>query len=121
MTDAYIMAAALLPSLGQLLAIGAGLALAAWAIGGIVLRLGGSAVVIVGLVAAALAHPAGLLLAASGALLWAVGHWHYALRHHAYRSPLARRIFLQLLPSRFDPARRWATPTTTTPPTRTTP
>jgi uncharacterized membrane protein len=118
MLDTYNMAVAVLTGLGQLVAITAAAVLGAWAVGGVVLRLGGAGLVIAGLGAAALAHPAGLLVALLGAALWTAGHWLYTLRHHAYKSPLARRLFLQLLPARCDPARRWATPTTTT---RTTP
>ena len=50
---------------------------------------------------------AGIVLLAIGVLFWLVGHWHYALRHHVYKSPLAQRIFQQLLPRRLDPTRGW--------------
>jgi hypothetical protein len=62
-----------------------------------------------------------LLLLVVGQFLWLAGNWHFALRHHAYKSPLAPRIFHQLLPRRLDPTRdrgirtlnrngRWACP-----------
>ena len=71
----------------------------------------GGAAGLVGLFAC-LVHPLGLLLVVLGTPAWAVGHWHYALRHHAYKSPLARRVYLQVLPARLDPTRYWAAPTT---------
>lgn len=52
----------------------------------------------------------GIILLAVGVLLWLVGHWHYALRHHVYKSPLAQRLFQQLLPHRLDPTHGWAWP-----------
>ena len=87
--------------------------IALWLAAGVVLRLAGAATAVLGLLLA-LTHPLGLLLSATGALLWALGHWHYALRHHAYKSPLARRLFIDVLPSWADPTRTWAMPTTTT-------
>jgi hypothetical protein len=87
--------------------------LAVWVAGGALLRVGGAITVLVGLLVA-LGHPLGLLFVALGVVAWMAGHWHYALRHHTYKSPLARRLFLQLLPARLDPTRRWAIPTTTT-------
>jgi hypothetical protein len=79
----------------------------AWTLGGLLLRLGGLTTMLIGLT-----HPAGLALAAVGSLAWLAGHWLYGLRHHAYKSPLARRIYLQLLPTRLDPTRHWTFPTT---------
>ena len=32
-------------------------------------------------------------LFALGVILWLAGPWHFALRHHAYKSPLAQRAF----------------------------
>ena len=84
-----------------------------WIVAGVLLRAAGLLAVLVGL-ALTPTHPAGLVLAAPGALLWLIGHWHYVLRHHTYKSPLARRIYLDVLPRRLDPTRHWATPTTTT-------
>ncbi len=33
-----------------------------------------------------------------GAVAWLAGHWLYAVRHHYFRTSLARRIFLKALP-----------------------
>ncbi|MCW2995250.1 MAG: hypothetical protein JWQ18_2745 [Conexibacter sp.] len=85
-----------------------------WLAAGIVLRLGGIGVAAVGLLFALLRHPIGLLIAPLGGVLWAAGHWHYALRHHTYKSPLARRLFIDLLPDWADPTRGWSISTTTT-------
>lgn len=40
----------------------------------------------------------------------AVDHWHFALGHHNYKSPLAERVFQQLPPQRLDPTRDRAQP-----------
>lgn len=77
--------------------------------GGLLLRLGGIATATTGLLLAAARHPIGLLLAPLGVLLWTAGHWHYALRHHTYKSPLARRLFLDVLPTWADPTGNWTT------------
>jgi CDP-diglyceride synthetase len=79
-----------------------------WLAAGIVLRVLGIGIAAIGLLLALFGHPIGLLIAALGALLWAAGHWHYALGHHTYKSPLARRLFIDLLPSWADPTRGWA-------------
>lgn len=82
-----------------------------WLFGGVVLRVAGAVFVFVGLISlVTLANPAALLMVAIGLVMWLVGHWHFALRHHEYKSPLAQRIFLQVLPPRYDPTRNWATP-----------
>jgi hypothetical protein len=81
-----------------------------WMFGGVVLRVGGVVFVLVGLVSlVTLANPAALLMVIIGLVMWLAGHWHFALRHHAYKSPLAERVFL-LLPPRYDPTRDWGTP-----------
>jgi sulfite exporter TauE/SafE len=98
----------LLPAVLALLVVGL---IVAWLTAGIVLRVAGLAVATTGLLLALSRHPIGLLIAALGGLLWAAGHWHYALRHHTYKSPLARRLFLDLLPEQLDPTRHWAIPT----------
>jgi hypothetical protein len=84
-----------------------------WIAGSLVLRIGGLLTTLTGLLACP-TNPGGIALVPLGALAWLAGHWLFALRHHAYKSPLARRIYLQLLPARLDPTRRWAIPTTTT-------
>jgi hypothetical protein len=89
--------------------------LAFWVIGGIVLRLAGAALALLALVGLAVSSGhgagAGVPLFLVGVVLWLAGHWHFALRHHAYKSPLAQRVFLQLLPRRLDPTRNWGIPT----------
>lgn len=88
-----------------------------WIAGGLLLRLGGTIVAVLGaLVLAIDSNLAGIILLGIGLALWLTGHWHYALRHHEYKSPLARRIFLQLLPGRLDPTRDWAWPVANTGP-----
>lgn len=86
-------------------------ALAVWLFGGFVLRAGGALFAVGGLLATAstgsLATTAAAIL---GAVAWLAGQWLYGLRHHYYRSPLARRVFLEWLPARFDPTRRWGVP-----------
>jgi CDP-diglyceride synthetase len=57
-----------------------------------------------------LGNPVALFIAVLGFVMWLAGHWHFALRHHEYKSPLARRIFLQVLPPRYDPTRHWGAP-----------
>jgi hypothetical protein len=47
----------------------------------------------------------GIILLVLGAPLWLAGHWHYALRHYAYKSPLPQRAFQQILPRHLDPTR----------------
>jgi len=77
-----------------------------WITGGVILRLGGVLVAILGALVLAVDHSlAGIILLAVGALLWLAGHWHYVLRHHVYKSPLAQRLFQQVLPGRIDPTR----------------
>ncbi len=86
-------------------------ALIVWRLGGAVLRLAGGFFGIGGLVATASTGSGPMAVAAViGALLWLAGHWLWALRHHYYRSPLARRIFLTVLPEQLDPTRGWGVP-----------
>jgi hypothetical protein len=85
--------------------------LAFWVLGGVVLRLVGWALVLLAVFGLVLppsgdAGTAAMLLLV-GAVCWLAGHWHFALRHHTYKSPLAQRVFLQLLPRRLDPTRNW--------------
>lgn len=82
-----------------------------WLLGGVLLRIGGLLLVVAGGLGLALQHDAnGILVLAIGALLWLAGHWHHALRHHAYKSPLARYVFLRWAPAWLDPTRNWAVP-----------
>jgi hypothetical protein len=84
-----------------------------WIAGGALLRSGGILVALFGVLVPAVDHSlAGIVLLAVGAVLWLVGHWHYALRHHVYKSPLAQRVFQQLFPRRLDPTRGWSWPVT---------
>jgi hypothetical protein len=83
--------------------------LAFWLLGGIVARLGGLLFVCAGIADLALApNGSALLLVAAGALMWLAGHWHFALRYHEYKSPLARYVFCRWAPSWADPTREWA-------------
>ena len=85
-----------------------------WVLAGVVLRLVGWALVLLALFGLVL-PPAGdagaaAMLLLVGAVSWLAGHWHFALRYHTYKSPLAQRVFLQLLPRRLDPTRNWGIP-----------
>lgn len=83
----------------------------AWLLGGFLLRLCGLLLVLGGSVGLAVSGDiAGLLFAAIGALLWLAGHWHYALRHQEFKSPLARQAFCRCAPAWLDPTRGWAVP-----------
>ncbi|MGH2973579.1 MAG: hypothetical protein ACRDLL_01740 [Solirubrobacterales bacterium] len=85
--------------------------LALWLLGGVVLRIGGLLLALVGGFGIGLQHDAnGLFVLAIGALLWLAGHWHYALRHHEYKSPLAGYVFGCWAPEWLDPTRDWAIP-----------
>lgn len=85
--------------------------IAIWLLGGVFLRIGGLLLALAGGLGLALQRDAnGILIVAIGTLLWLAGHWHYALRHHAYKSPLARYVFLYWAPQWLDPTRDWAIP-----------
>jgi hypothetical protein len=79
--------------------------LALWLFGGFFARLGGLLLVLIGAAALALGAAGAPLTIAAGALLWLLGHLHYAVRHHSYKSPLARRVLGSRLPPRFDSTR----------------
>lgn len=82
---------------------------ALWLLGGVMLRIGGLLLVLAGGIGVGLQHDAnGLLVLLIGALLWLAGHWHYALRHHEYKSPLAGYVFLSWAPAWLDPTCGWA-------------
>lgn len=86
-------------------------ALFGWILGGVVLRLGGLLIAVAGLAGLAISGDvAGALTFVIGALLWLAGHWHFALRHQEYKSPLARHLFCRWLPTALDPTRRWTSP-----------
>jgi hypothetical protein len=88
-----------------------GALLATWLLGGVVLRIGGLLLILAGGLGAGLqGNPGGLLVLALGTVLWLVGHWHYAVRHHEYKSPLAGYVFMRWAPEWLDPTRDWAIP-----------
>jgi hypothetical protein len=85
--------------------------LACWLCGGVALRVGGALLAVVGLLSTAMTgSPSAALLCVIGALAWLVGQWAYGVRHHCFRSPLARRVFHEALPRRLDPTRGWGVP-----------
>lgn len=80
-----------------------------WVFGGIVARLGGLLFLFAGIADLALApNVSAFLPIAMGGLIWLTGHWHFALRHHEYKSPLARYVFCRWAPRWVDPTRNWA-------------
>jgi hypothetical protein len=88
------------------LAIVALVLLFAWVLGGVLLRLGGIAVALAGAVGvAASGNPNGVLVFAVGAALWLAGHWHWALRHGCFKSPLAGLLFGRWAPPMLNPTR----------------
>jgi len=69
----------------------------AWALGGLALRTGGALVFWVGLLGlAATGDPQAIPVAAAGGLAWLAGQAHFALRHGAAKSPLARALLAAL-------------------------
>ena len=85
--------------------------LAFWLLGGLLARLGGLLLVFAGLTSLTLNPQLGAaLLIVIGAATWLAGHWHYALRHHEYKSPLAGYVFLRWAPGWLDPTRGWGIP-----------
>lgn len=65
-----------------------------WVLGGVALRLGGLLFIFGGgLSMARDPHGGALIVLVLGASCWLLGHWHYALRHHEFKSPLARYLF----------------------------
>jgi hypothetical protein len=75
--------------------------LTVWQFGGTLLRLTGGLLGIGGLVAtASTGSPSMALAALIGGMAWLAGHWLWAVRHHYFRSPLARRIFVEAFASR---------------------
>lgn len=86
--------------------------LAFWLLGGLIARVGGLLFVFAGVANLALDPRVGaaLLIVIGAAATWLAGHWHYALRHHSYKSPLARYVPCRWAPPWLDPARNWAVP-----------
>jgi hypothetical protein len=97
-------------ALFSLLATGALAALALWLFGSTALRIGGAALSVSGLVSTVVTgSPAMAVASLLGVLAWLAGHWLFALRHHYFCSPLARRIFTDAL-TLLNPTRRWGIP-----------
>jgi len=95
----------------SLLATGVLVALGIWLLGGVMLRVGGLLLATTGLLSTAMTgSPSTVLLTVLGALAWLAGQWAYGARHHCFSSPLARRVFLEVLPRQLDPTRRWGIP-----------
>lgn len=83
-----------------------------WVLGGVLLRACGLVLFVLGAVGLVVTQDAAAaLVLAIGAVMWLAGHWHYAMRHHEYASPLAQRLYQQALPKRLDPTRGWSLPT----------
>jgi hypothetical protein len=95
----------------SLAASGVLVALGVWIFGGFALRAGGAVLAVGGLFATATTGSLTMTTATvTGAVAWLAGHWLFALRHHYFRSALARRVFLDWLPAALDPTRRWGVP-----------
>jgi hypothetical protein len=85
-------------------------ALGLWLLGGVVLRVGGVPLAVGGLLSTAATGSLAMAIATVvGAMAWLAGHWLFAVRHHYFRSSLARRIFIDALPA-LNPTRRWGIP-----------
>jgi hypothetical protein len=68
-----------------------------WALGGLALRAGGALVFWVGLLGlTATGDPQAIIVALVGGLVWLAGQAHFALRHGAAKSPLARALLAAL-------------------------
>jgi hypothetical protein len=91
----------------SILATGVLIALGLWLLGSTVLRVGGVALAVGGLLSTAITgSPAMAVASILGALGWLAGHWLFAVSHHHYfYSPLARRVFHEALPRQLDPTR----------------
>jgi hypothetical protein len=78
----------------------------AWFFGGVLFRLGGFVLALAALAVLALTAEANVIVVfVIGAALWLAGHWHYALRHGDYKSPLAAFLFCRCAPAWLDPTR----------------
>jgi hypothetical protein len=63
------------------------IALVAWLIGSLALRIAGVLFVLAGVVGAANGQTQGLFVAMVGAVAWLAGHWLFGIRHHHYCFP----------------------------------
>jgi hypothetical protein len=78
----------------------------AWFFGGVLFRLGGLVLALAALAVLALTGEANAIVVfVIGAAFWLAGHWHYALRHGDYKSPLATFFFCRCAPAWLDPTR----------------
>lgn len=82
--------------------------LAAFVFGGIILRTIGWLLILAGLIAGVTTGNlwALILPLAAGAMLWLAGQYHFAVRHHYYRSAVAATV-LRRLPTRIEPTHNW--------------
>lgn len=97
--------------LAEILGLAVLVFIAGWVFGGVLLRAFGLALLVLGAVGLVVTQDAAAaLVLAIGVVMWLAGHWHYAMRHHEYASPLAQRLFQQALPTRLDPSRGWSLP-----------
>ncbi len=63
-----------------------------WRFGDVLLRAGGLIIIVLAVLNLAMVgNPAVVLLLVVGLVLWLGGHWHYALRHHAYTGQVCAR------------------------------
>lgn len=94
----------------SLLAMAVLVALGIWLFGGALLRTGGALLAVGGLLGTAVTGSLAMAaLGLAGVLAWLAGHWLFAVRHHYFRSPLARRVFNDMLPT-LNLTRRWGIP-----------
>lgn len=83
----------------------------AWMFGSAIARGAGLTLVFAGLMVMISGLLSGLVFGTVGVVLWLLGHWLFAYKHHVWRSPLARRVYSTRLLGRIDPTRGWAVPT----------
>jgi hypothetical protein len=91
----------------EAIGIGAAVAVGAWIFGGVVLRALGWILGVIGIAVLAIsADPAGALAFFAGLAAWLAGQWHFAMRHRAWKSPLAHDA-VAAAPLVPDPADSW--------------
>jgi len=72
-----------------------------WLFGGLLARWAGALLVVAGSIGlVSTGDPDGFLLVALGAALWLVGHLLYRVRRSVWKSALAERLCLAVLPQR---------------------